>query len=97
MRKRADGAAQLIPLAAEGIGSVFPEQIVVRGWQIFFIVTGILPDLSGPVVGHAVHCVFVFRPVGGILFFFGFTHSEKLLSLPICYKVSAKKAKIFHI
>lgn len=73
--KQVSRAAQLIPFAAEGIGSVFPEQIVVRRRQILFVVTGILPDLSGSVAGNTVHCVFVFRPVSGVLLFFVFAHN----------------------
>lgn len=95
--KRADGAARLIPFTAEGIGCVFPEQVVVRRRKILFVVTGVLPDPGSPAAGHAVHCVFVFCPVSGILLVFFFIHSEKLLSLPICYKVSAKTAEIFHL
>lgn len=50
----------LISFAAERVGSVLPEEVVVWCRQIFFIVEGFLTDLSGSLFGDAIFCVFVF-------------------------------------
>lgn len=39
---------------------MFPEEVVVRGWQIFFVVERFLTDLRSSLFGDAILCVFVF-------------------------------------
>lgn len=55
---------------------MFPEQIVVRGRKILFVIARVLPDLRRSLFRYAIHRIFIFCPVGGIGCFFVVVHSD---------------------
>lgn len=66
--------ARLISFAAERIGFMLPEQVIVGGGLIFFIVTGVLAYPCHPFFRNTVQCVFVFSAFGRLLPVFTITH-----------------------
>lgn len=77
MRKIQDhqiGSAMLIALAAERIGFMLPEEVVVGGRLVLLIVTGILAYLIRSLFGNTIQCVFVLCPFRGLLFFLIVAH-----------------------
>lgn len=59
----------LVALTAEGVGLIFPENIVVRRREVLLVVAGVLANLCAASFRDAVQRIFVFCLIRVFFFF----------------------------